>query len=271
MRWGVMREGVMREDVKREGVKREDVMREGMIREGSPDGPTTPPPQDPTTPSPHDAVARWYAARGWTPFPFQEEAWAAYAAGASGLIHAPTGMGKSYAAWFGPLQEWMMEHPNPATWTEMDAPPLTVLWITPLRALATDTTASLLAAVDELGLPWTVEKRTGDTSSSAKSRQREHAPTALVTTPESLSLLLSYPESRAYFRHVRSVVVDEWHELLGSKRGTQTELALARLRAWQPELRVWGLSATLGNLDQALAVLMGAPERVATATPPPRL
>lgn len=218
--------------------------------------PTTPKPQNPTTPPP---TADWYARRGWVPFPFQLEAWDAYGRGASGLIHAPTGMGKSYAAWFGPLQTWMEAHPDADAWATLEAPPLTVLWITPLRALATDTTATLQTAVDELGLPWTVEKRTGDTSSSAKSRQRERAPTALVTTPESLSLLLSYPDCRQYFRHLQCVVVDEWHELLGTKRGIQTELALARLRRWQPGLRVWGLSATLGNLEQALAVLMGVP------------
>lgn len=215
-----------------------------------------------------ELVDAFYAARGWTPFPFQHAAWDAYQAGASGLIHAPTGMGKSYAAWLGPLMAWIDAHPEPATWAKLPAPPLTVLWITPLRALATDTTATLQAAVAELGLPWTVEKRTGDTASSAKTRQRQKPPTALVTTPESLSLLLSYPESEAFFRHLQCVVVDEWHELLGSKRGVQTELGLARLRQWRPALRVWGLSATLGNLDEALAVLVGVPRAEA---PPPRL
>jgi ATP-dependent Lhr-like helicase len=166
-------------------------------------------------------------------------------------------MGKSYAAWLGPLSEWVLEHPDQAHWAGMGPEPLRVLWVTPLRALANDTANTLRAPVAELGLPWTVELRTGDTSSHVKQRQRTRLPSALVTTPESLSLLLSYPETRQQFRTLRCVVVDEWHELLGAKRGVQTELALARLRAWRPDLRIWGLSATLGNLDQALHVLLG--------------
>jgi ATP-dependent Lhr-like helicase len=131
-----------------------------------------------------------------------------------------------------------------------------VIWITPLRALAGDTAESLQNAVQELDLPWTVELRTGDTSTSIKARQRHALPSALITTPESLTVMLSYPESCALFAGLTTVVVDEWHELLGTKRGVQTELALARLRRWHPTLRVWGLSATLGNLETALDVLV---------------
>ncbi len=199
----------------------------------------------------------FFTSRGWQPFPFQREAWQAYRDGQSGLIHAPTGVGKTLAAWLGPVAEWIDEHPDADTWPNMDAPPLTVLWITPLRALARDTTAALESTVAALGLPWTVELRTGDTSSSKKQRQRKKPPTALVTTPESLSLLLSYPDTQQKFRHLRCVVVDEWHELISTKRGTQTELGLARLRRWNPTLRTWGLSATLGNLDEAMDVLLG--------------
>ncbi len=99
--------------------------------------------------------------------------------------------------------------------------------------------------------------RTGDTSASVRTRQKARLPTVLVTTPESLSLLLTYPDAREKFAGLRCVVCDEWHELLGSKRGVLTELALARLRTFHPGLRVWGLSATVGNLDAALAVLLG--------------
>jgi ATP-dependent helicase Lhr and Lhr-like helicase len=205
-----------------------------------------------------DAVRNWFASKNWQPFPFQEEAWAAHRAGAHGLIHAPTGMGKSYAAWLGPLSVWIDEHPDRERWTHQ-APPLQVLWLTPLRALAGDTTENLLDAVVGLGLPWSVELRTGDTSSTVKQRQRQSLPTALVTTPESLTLMLSYPEARTLFANLRTVVVDEWHELMGSKRGVQTELALARLRTWHPDLCVWGLSATLGNLPTALDVLAPPP------------
>lgn len=126
-----------------------------------------------------------------------------------------------------------------------------------MRALASDTVKSLLAPVTDLGLNWTVEKRTGDTAASLKLKQRERLPTALVTTPESLSLLLSYSTSKELFSSLRCVVVDEWHELLSTKRGTQSELCLARLRAWTPALRTWGLSATLGNLESAMEALVG--------------
>ena len=201
-----------------------------------------------------DAIHQWFARKNWQSFPFQEEAWAAYHAGAHALLHAPTGTGKTYGAWLGPLSRWINDHPDRAQWGDA-APPLQVLWITPMRALAGDTTENLLNAVIGLGLPWTVELRTGDTSSSVKQRQRTSLPTALVTTPESLTVVLSYPDAHALFATLTTIVVDEWHELLGSKRGVQTELALARLRRWHPHVQVWGLSATLGNLDSALDVL----------------
>lgn len=201
----------------------------------------------------------WFATRGWEPFPFQREVWDAYLAGEGGLIHAATGTGKTYAAWMGPLLEWMAEHPEPARDAKRAAPPpLRVLWITPLRALAADTEAALRAPLEALGLPWTLESRTGDSSAATRSRQRRRLPTALVTTPESLSLLLSRSDARELFRDLRAVVADEWHELMGTKRGVQTELALARLRRWRPGLRSWGVSATLGNLDEARAALLGA-------------
>ncbi len=200
--------------------------------------------------------SEWFRTKGWKPFPFQEEAWAASLAGESGLVHAPTGLGKTYAVWGGPVLEWLEENPERETWPKKPEP-LRVLWLTPLRALANDTVESLRAPVVDLGLPWTVELRTGDTSAAARQKQRRRFPTALVTTPESLSLLLTHADTREKFASLRCVIVDEWHELVGSKRGVQTELCLARLRQWAPGLRVWGLSATLGNLDEALHVLLG--------------
>ncbi|MFM1769595.1 MAG: hypothetical protein RJA22_2124 [Verrucomicrobiota bacterium] len=201
-------------------------------------------------------LADWFAAQGWEPFDFQREALAAFARGESGLVHAPTGVGKTLAAWLPPLAQWLEEHPDADAWPGTPEP-LRVLWLTPLRALAQDTLRSLREVTGGLELPWTIDARTGDTSGSRKSKQRERFPTALVTTPESLSLLLSYPETQAAFAGLRCVVVDEWHELMGSKRGVQTELALARLRRWCPGLRTWGLSATLGNLPEAMATLLG--------------
>lgn len=207
------------------------------------------------------AIARvndWFSARDWEPFPFQRDVWHAYANGESGLIHAATGTGKTYAAWMGPVLEAMAAHPSPKkARRRADAAPLRVLWITPLRALAADTVQALRDPIEELGLPWTVEARTGDTSQAQRARQRDRLPTALVTTPESLSLLLCRKDHASLFAHLRCVVVDEWHELLSTKRGAQVELALARLRALCPALRTWGVSATLGNLDVAADTLLG--------------
>ncbi len=198
----------------------------------------------------HDATRAWFASQGFTPFPFQEAVWAAHAAGESGLIHAPTGMGKTYAALMGALAE------GPKGGAD-EPPPLTLLWITPLRALAGDTTLAITRAAGALRPFWTVGLRTGDTPPALRARQDRRMPTALVTTPESLTLFLSRADWRERFAHVTTVVVDEWHELMASKRGVQVELALARLRGVVPAARTWGLSATLANLDDALACLVG--------------
>ncbi len=154
----------------------------------------------------------------------------------------------------------------PALRGEGVAPPprLAVLWVTPMRALAADTERALsdafagVAAHDGEAAPaWSVGARTGDTSAAERARQARMAPSALVTTPESLSLMLSRPDARATFSGLKLVVVDEWHELLGNKRGVLTQLGLARLRAFQPCLMTWGMSATLGNLDEAMQALLG--------------
>ena len=205
---------------------------------------------------PLGCVREWFALHGWEPFPFQEEVWAAYLRGESTLIHAATGTGKTYAAWLGPVLEWLRDYPD-ETQRPKQAPPLRVLWITPLRALAGDTEAALRAPVEDFGLPWTVESRTGDTPARVRARQRQRLPTALVTTPESLSLLLAREDALSLFDHLELVVVDEWHELMASKRGVQTELALARLRRFRPALRTIGLSATLGNLETARDAMAG--------------
>lgn len=203
-----------------------------------------------------DGIARveaWFAARGMRPFDFQREVWRRYRAGESGLVHASTGTGKTLAAWAGPLIEWMGAETR-------HAPPLSVLWITPMRALAHDTRASLDEVAAGLGLAWTVGLRTGDTPPAERAKQDRRLPSALVTTPESLTLLLTRANHRELFTHLRLVVVDEWHELMGNKRGVQVELALARLKRIVPALRIWGLSATLGNLDDARdRLLAGAP------------
>ncbi|QVL33781.1 ligase-associated DNA damage response DEXH box helicase [Telmatocola sphagniphila] len=211
-----------------------------------------------------ERLEHWFEAQGWTPFEFQRNTWAAYFRGESGLIHATTGTGKTYALWLAAVLEGLAERPAPLPEQERkpnrsrsEAEPLRVLWITPLRALAADTAQALQFPLEDLPLPWTIETRTGDTASSVKLRQKSRLPTALITTPESLTLLLTRPTAPSDFAGVRLVVVDEWHELIATKRGVQTELALARLRKWAPSLRTWGLSATLGNLPEARDVLLG--------------
>jgi ATP-dependent helicase Lhr and Lhr-like helicase len=203
----------------------------------------------------------WFAARGWAPFEFQRNVWSAYLAGDSGLIHAATGTGKTLAAWGGPISEWLGESDQrgPTGRVRRDAaPPLRVLWITPLRALAADTEEALRQPLEAMGIPWTLESRTGDTSAAVRARQSRRLPTALITTPESLSLLLTRDDVRTAFADLRAVIVDEWHELMGSKRGVLVELALARLRGTSNgSLRIWGVSATIGNLAEAAQTLLG--------------
>ncbi|WP_028695361.1 ligase-associated DNA damage response DEXH box helicase [Pseudomonas cremoricolorata] len=203
-------------------------------------------------PPPADLATSWFATRGWKPFAFQRSVWAAVGRGESGLLHASTGAGKTYAVWLGALRAFA----STAAGTPRQAAPLQVLWITPMRALAADTARALQAPLDDLQLHWSVGVRSGDTRSAERARQARRLPSVLITTPESLTLLLTRAQAETDFASLRMVVVDEWHELLGNKRGVQLQLALARLRRWHPQLRVWGLSATLGNLDHALQVLL---------------
>lgn len=198
---------------------------------------------------PHEA---WFAARGWVPFPFQREVWRAMRAGHSGLLHATTGSGKTYAVWIGALLRGLARENAPAR----HAPPLGVLWITPMRALAADTARAVALPLPHLAPRWTIGQRSGDTPAAERARQDKRLPTALVTTPESLSLMLTRETAREELGGVHTVIVDEWHELMGNKRGVQVQLALARLRRWNPSLVTWGLSATLGNLDEAMTVLL---------------
>lgn len=196
----------------------------------------------------------WFGSQGWLPFAFQRAVWEHVAAGRSGLLHATTGAGKTYATWFALLEQ--------ALAGRVAGGGLRLLWISPMRALSADTARALAAPLAELGLAWSVGLRTGDTGSAERARQSARAPEALVTTPESLSLLLTRAEGGELAAGLRLIVVDEWHELLGSKRGVQVQLALARLRGLAaargaPLPLVWGLSATLGNLEHALQVLLG--------------
>jgi ATP-dependent Lhr-like helicase len=189
----------------------------------------------------------FFDAKGWRPFDFQKEVWEAYLSGKSGLLHAPTGQGKTLAVYLGPLVESMG-----------DGGGCRVLWLTPLRALAADTLRALREPLELLAPGKEAEARTGDTPAALRARLRKKLPHTLVTTPESLSLMLTHGDFAEKLAGLRCVIVDEWHELLGTKRGVQTELCLARLRAWFPGVRIWGLSATLGNLTEARRALMGS-------------
>jgi ATP-dependent Lhr-like helicase len=170
--------------------------------------------------------------------------------GDSGLLHASTGSGKTLAVWMGALLRARAQ-PAPAAG-------LQVLWLTPMRALAADTTRALAEPLCSLAPAWRVGQRTGDTPAAERARQDRRMPEALVTTPESLSLLLTRERAAAELAGVHTVVVDEWHELIGNKRGVQVQLALARLKRFNPGLVVWGLSATLGNLAESMATLTGS-------------
>lgn len=251
----------------------------------------------PHTHSPRAARARldaWFASKGWKPLPFQREVWRRYLAGESGLLHTPTGSGKTLAALGGPLLEALAASPAsrgerggegapdravdeapvepPRRSTRAPATrPLKLLWITPLRALASDTARALREPIDALGLDWQLGLRTGDASARDKRLARGGKLDALVTTPESLALLLSYPDTAPQLASLRAVVIDEWHELLGNKRGVLLQLCLARVRALAPALRIWGLSATLGNLGEARDVLLPhAPESAIVSGVAPR-
>ncbi len=211
-----------------------------------------------------DRVTRWFHLKKWQPFDFQIRTWKAYLQDHSGLIHAPTGIGKTYAAFMGPLIEELTQRRNSRTGkgrsdrTRQKMTPLKILWLTPLRALAADILGALREPLTHLECAWTVQTRTGDTPASVRARQQKQLPTVLITTPESLSLLLSYAGAQKRFSALDVIIVDEWHELMGSKRGVMAQLAMARLHSWRPHLKIWGLSATLGNTDTAMQVLLGA-------------
>ena len=194
------------------------------------------------------SVTNWLSKKYGKPFPFQQEAWGNIANGKSGLLNAPTGSGKTYAAWLGILQQLVIEKNIPNG--------LVALWITPIRALATEIKLACERPCADLNIAVKVGSRTGDTKLTERAKQKKQMPHLLITTPESLHLLLSQKEHENLFKHLQYVVVDEWHELLGSKRGVQVELALSRLRGINPLLQTWGISATIGNIEEAKAVLL---------------
>ncbi|MEN0056088.1 MAG: ligase-associated DNA damage response DEXH box helicase [Mucilaginibacter sp.] len=283
-------------------------------------------------------IQQWYRQKNWQQFPFQQEMEAAYLAGYSGLLNAPTGSGKTFALFLPFLADFINKHPD--TYTTQKNNGLLMLWITPLRALTNDIRKAMQEACEEMGLPWQIATRTGDTPAAEKQALKRKLPEVLLTTPESLHLMLAQKEYPKMFSHLQVVVIDEWHELLGTKRGVQVELGLSKLKvlggergsgseerigkdkeneesgvksaerreksgkggvkndmgiigsneanvssiapltphpapssdpaprtssALHTPLRIWGISATIGNLEQAAEVLLGndfPPERI---------
>ncbi|HVS91123.1 MAG TPA: ligase-associated DNA damage response DEXH box helicase [Mucilaginibacter sp.] len=251
-------------------------------------------------------IQEWYSRKNWQQFSFQKEMEAAYLAGYSGLLNAPTGSGKTFAVFLPFLADYINKHPD--TYKTKVNNGLLMLWITPLRALTNDIRKAMQEVCEELGLPWRIMTRTGDTPAAEKQALKNKLPEVLLTTPESLHLMLAQKEYPKIFQGLQVVVIDEWHELLGTKRGVQVELGLSRLKglplvgsfqlavgtqtidkncqlqtanrkpeilSQKPEvlsrmsesdsrlatqdsgLRIWGISATIGNLEQAVDVLLG--------------
>ncbi len=208
-----------------------------------------------------EPFGRWFAGRGWAPRPHQLAMLEAARSGESALLIAPTGGGKTLAGFLPSL-------------VDLNAKPrdgLHTVYVSPLKALATDIARNLLGPVRDMGLPVTIETRTGDTPGNRRVRQRVAPPNLLLTTPESLAILLSLENAAALFGSLACVVIDEVHALAGTKRGDQLALGLARLAALAPSARRVGLSATVAHPD-AIQAYVGAARRViAPAGAPPAI
>jgi ATP-dependent Lhr-like helicase len=239
----------------------------------------------------YKVVREWLAGKDFRPFAYQEEAWQHIINGESGLVNAPTGTGKTYSVFLGAVIAFINRHEH--DYRQRSGNGLQLLWLTPLRALAKDIGRAMEEVLAELDITWKVGIRNGDTSLSDRAKQKRNMPEVLIITPESLHLLLAQKQYPDVFKQLRYFVVDEWHELIGSKRGVQVELALSRIvglaalriaeesqkakvksqkaggtdklskSSKTPQnlskpfgLSVWGISATIGNLEQAAEVLL---------------
>jgi len=191
------------------------------------------------TPSLPPIIANWFAARSWSPRQHQLDVLASYQSGASQLLIAPTGAGKTLAGFL----------PTLADLVDGKFDGLHTLYISPLKALAVDVQRNLSTPITEMGLPIRVEARTGDTSAAKRARQRIKPPQVLLTTPEQLALLISHPHAELMFGSLRRVVLDELHALVTSKRGELLSLGLARLASLAPDMRITALSATVARPD----------------------
>ena len=185
-------------------------------------------------------LTNWFAIKAWQPRRHQLEMLAAAQAGEDALLIAPTGSGKTMAGFLPTLVD-LITSPTDGLHT---------LYISPLKALAVDVQRNLLTPIEEMGLNIRVETRTGDTPSDRKARQRVRPPQILLTTPESLSLLLSYPESFTMFAGLRTIIIDEVHAFATQKRGDLLSLSIARLATIAPAMRRVALSATVADPEE---------------------
>lgn len=210
----------------------------------------------------YSVVKEWLASKQFQPFAYQQETWQHIIDGNSGLVNAPTGTGKTFSVFLGSLIQFINEHPK--DYKNKSKNGLQLIWITPLRALAKDIGRAMEEVMGEFGLQWKIGIRNGDTSISDRQKQKRQMPEVLIITPESLHLLLAQKNYADIFRTLRIIAVDEWHELIGGKRGVQVELAISRITGLKKfhfsntgsSFSIWGISATIGNLQQAMDVLL---------------
>ena len=194
-------------------------------------------------------IQNWMMEKSISPFKFQVQTWQKFGSGYSGMVVAPTGFGKTFSVFLALISDFL-NHP------ENYKIGLKMIWITPLRSLSKDIAKAMQEAIDEIGLDWAVGVRNGDTDPKVRQQQVKNMPDILVATPESLHLLLGQKNHQRFFKNLQCIVIDEWHELLGSKRGVMIELGISRLRTYVPKMKIWGITATIGNLDEAMEVLI---------------
>ena len=178
-------------------------------------------------------INNWMAEKGQAPFPFQMQTWQRYANGYSGMVVAPTGFGKTFSVFLAVVIDYL-------NYPERYQKGLKLLWISPLRSLAKDLAKAMSEAVEEIGLDWSVQVRNGDTPTATRRKQERLMPDVLLTTPETMHLLFSQKKNSRWFKNVQCVAIDEWHELIGNKRGVLTELAISQLRHYSPKLQILG-------------------------------
>lgn len=199
---------------------------------------------------------QYFEEKGWKPFDFQVDTWKDFLQGKSGMLNAPTGSGKTFALWFPVILDYIRQHPT--DWQKPKKNGTQVIWVTPLRALALDIQKAMQEVCRSIGLPWQVAVRNGDTDAKERQAQKRNPPECLITTPETLQILLAQKDNQKVFRDVKAIVIDEWHELMGNKRGVQVQLALAYIKSICPtNFRLWGISATIGNLEESCRILLG--------------